>query len=76
MEKSFTYLEQEIGRSLFPPLAGPLPTPSPVPSAPQPRELMAIEEESERLARELREVSRNRDSLMNQLIQLSQYRGF
>uniref|UniRef100_A0A8C8CXC6 V-type proton ATPase subunit a n=1 Tax=Oncorhynchus tshawytscha TaxID=74940 RepID=A0A8C8CXC6_ONCTS len=75
MEKSFTYLEQEIGRSLFPPLAGPLPTPSPVPSAPQPRELMAIEEESERLARELREVSRNRDSLMNQLIQLSQYRG-
>uniref|UniRef100_A0A674CP27 V-type proton ATPase subunit a n=1 Tax=Salmo trutta TaxID=8032 RepID=A0A674CP27_SALTR len=75
MEKTFTYLEQEIVRSLFPPQAGPLPTPSPVPSAPQPRELMAIEEESERLARELREVSRNRDCLMNQLIQLSQYRG-
>uniref|UniRef100_A0A4W5L2K6 V-type proton ATPase subunit a n=1 Tax=Hucho hucho TaxID=62062 RepID=A0A4W5L2K6_9TELE len=56
MEKTFTYLEQEIGRSLFPPLAGPLPTPSPVPFAPQPRELMAIEEESERLARELRET--------------------
>ncbi|XP_064783447.1 V-type proton ATPase 116 kDa subunit a 3-like [Oncorhynchus masou masou] len=75
MEKTFTYLEQEIVRSLFPPLAGPLPTPSPLPAAPQPRELMAIEEESERLARELREVSRNRDCLMNQLIQLSQYRG-
>ncbi|XP_071244340.1 V-type proton ATPase 116 kDa subunit a 3 isoform X3 [Salvelinus alpinus] len=75
MEKTFTYLEQEIVRSLFPPQVGPLPTPSPLPSAPQPRELMAIEEESERLARELREVSRNRDCLMNQLIQLSQYRG-
>uniref|UniRef100_A0A4W5L2L2 V-type proton ATPase subunit a n=1 Tax=Hucho hucho TaxID=62062 RepID=A0A4W5L2L2_9TELE len=60
MEKTFTYLEQEIGRSLFPPLAGPLPTPSPVPFAPQPRELMAIEEESERLARELREVKTGR----------------
>uniref|UniRef100_A0A8C7QJF4 V-type proton ATPase subunit a n=1 Tax=Oncorhynchus mykiss TaxID=8022 RepID=A0A8C7QJF4_ONCMY len=30
----------------------------PLPAAPQPRELMAIEEESERLARELREVRR------------------
>uniref|UniRef100_A0AAY4A5E8 V-type proton ATPase subunit a n=1 Tax=Denticeps clupeoides TaxID=299321 RepID=A0AAY4A5E8_9TELE len=30
--------------------------PGPVPLAPQPRELLAIEEESERLARELREV--------------------
>uniref|UniRef100_A0AAY5K8X4 V-type proton ATPase subunit a n=1 Tax=Esox lucius TaxID=8010 RepID=A0AAY5K8X4_ESOLU len=50
----FTYLEMEIARSLSPPLTGPLP--SPVPYAPQPRELMAIEEESERLARDLREV--------------------
>ncbi|XP_012692437.1 V-type proton ATPase 116 kDa subunit a3 [Clupea harengus] len=75
MEKTFSFLEQEIGRSLYPPLTEPLPTPSPVPSAPQPRELLAIEEESERLARELREVSRNRDSLRNQLTQLSQYRG-
>ncbi|KAL2097347.1 hypothetical protein ACEWY4_006554 [Coilia grayii] len=75
MEKTFSFLEQEISRSLCPPLTGPLPTPSPVPSAPQPRELLAIEEESERLARELREVSRNRDSLRSQLTQLSQYRG-
>ncbi|XP_062377202.1 V-type proton ATPase 116 kDa subunit a 3 [Sardina pilchardus] len=75
MEKTFSFLEQEISRSLCPPLTGPLPIPSPVPSAPQPRELLAIEEESERLARELREVSRNRDSLRNQLTQLSQYRG-
>ncbi|XP_063075365.1 V-type proton ATPase 116 kDa subunit a 3 [Engraulis encrasicolus] len=75
MEKTFSFLEQEISRCLSPPLTGPLPMPSPVPSAPQPRELLAIEEESERLARELREVSRNRDSLRNQLTQLSQYRG-
>ncbi|XP_030643672.1 V-type proton ATPase 116 kDa subunit a [Chanos chanos] len=75
MEKTFNFLEQEIQRSLSPPLTGPLPMPSPVPSAPQPRELLAIEEESERLARELKEVSRNRDSLRSQLTQLSQYRA-
>uniref|UniRef100_A0A667WG01 V-type proton ATPase subunit a n=1 Tax=Myripristis murdjan TaxID=586833 RepID=A0A667WG01_9TELE len=56
LEKTFTFLEQEINRSLSPPLHGPLPPPCPTPSAPQPRELITIEEESERLARELREV--------------------
>lgn len=50
------FLEQEINRSLSPPLQGPLPPPCPTPSAPQPRELITIEEESERLARELKEV--------------------
>uniref|UniRef100_A0AAR2LR44 V-type proton ATPase subunit a n=1 Tax=Pygocentrus nattereri TaxID=42514 RepID=A0AAR2LR44_PYGNA len=75
MEKTFTFLEQEIVQSLSPPLSGTLPLPSPLPAAPQPRELLVIEEESERLARELREVSRNRDSLWNQLTQLSQYKG-
>ncbi|XP_036406801.1 V-type proton ATPase 116 kDa subunit a3-like [Megalops cyprinoides] len=75
MEKTFSILEQEINRSLSPPLEGPLPPPCPAPSAPQPRELLTIEEESERLARELKEVSKNRDSLRAQLTQLSQYRG-
>ncbi|XP_077388371.1 T cell immune regulator 1, ATPase H+ transporting V0 subunit a3b [Festucalex cinctus] len=75
LEKTFSFLEQEINRSLSPPLNGPLPPPCPTPSAPQPRELITIEEESERLARELREVSRNRDSLRAQLTQLCQYRG-
>uniref|UniRef100_A0AAR2KBJ5 V-type proton ATPase subunit a n=1 Tax=Pygocentrus nattereri TaxID=42514 RepID=A0AAR2KBJ5_PYGNA len=56
MEKTFTFLEQEIVQSLSPPLSGTLPLPSPLPAAPQPRELLVIEEESERLARELREV--------------------
>nr|XP_029517748.1 V-type proton ATPase 116 kDa subunit a-like isoform X1 [Oncorhynchus nerka] len=73
LEKTFTFLEQEIHRSLLPTLHGP--TPCPNPSAPQPRELLTIEEESERLARELKEVSRNRDGLRAQLIQLSQYKG-
>uniref|UniRef100_A0A672YQ08 V-type proton ATPase subunit a n=1 Tax=Sphaeramia orbicularis TaxID=375764 RepID=A0A672YQ08_9TELE len=75
LEKTFNFLEQEINRSLSPPLKGPLPPPCPMPSAPQPRELITIEEESERLARELKEVSRNRDSLRAQLTQLCQYRG-
>uniref|UniRef100_A0A3Q3JN78 V-type proton ATPase subunit a n=1 Tax=Monopterus albus TaxID=43700 RepID=A0A3Q3JN78_MONAL len=75
LEKTFTFLEQEINRSLSPPLRGPLPPPCPTPLAPQPRELITIEEESERLARELKEVSRNRDSLRAQLTQLCQYRG-
>ncbi|CAI5652070.1 unnamed protein product [Oreochromis niloticus] len=75
LEKTFHFLEQEINRSLSSPSKGPLPPPCPMPSAPQPRELITIEEESERLARELKEVSRNRDSLRAQLTQLCQYRG-
>ncbi|CAL8263993.1 unnamed protein product [Lota lota] len=75
LEKTFNYLEQEINRSRSPHLRGPLLPPCPMPSAPQPRELSTIEEESERLARELKEVSRNRDSLQAQLVQLCQYQG-
>uniref|UniRef100_A0A674DGZ1 V-type proton ATPase subunit a n=1 Tax=Salmo trutta TaxID=8032 RepID=A0A674DGZ1_SALTR len=75
LEKTFSFLEQEINRSLWPPLHGPLPSPCPTPSAPQPRDLLTIEEESERMARELKEVSRNRDSLRAQMTQLSQYKG-
>uniref|UniRef100_A0A8D3E9W5 V-type proton ATPase subunit a n=1 Tax=Scophthalmus maximus TaxID=52904 RepID=A0A8D3E9W5_SCOMX len=75
LEKTFTFLEQEINRSMSPSLQGPLPPPCPTPLAPQPRELITIEEECERLARELKEVSRNRDSLRAQLTQLCQYRG-
>uniref|UniRef100_A0A8C2EB91 V-type proton ATPase subunit a n=1 Tax=Cyprinus carpio TaxID=7962 RepID=A0A8C2EB91_CYPCA len=52
LEKTFVLLEQEILRSLSQKLQPPIPTPP----APQPRELLTIEEESERLARELREV--------------------
>lgn len=52
------FLEHEINRSLTPPLHGPLPPPYPTPLAPQPLELITIEEESERLARELKEVAK------------------
>lgn len=52
------FLEQEINRSLTPALQGPLPPPYPTPLAPQPLELITIEEESERLARELKEVAK------------------
>ncbi|CAL8355088.1 unnamed protein product [Merluccius merluccius] len=75
LEKTFNYLEQQINRSLSPPLRGPLPPPCPMPSAPQPRELITIEEESERLATELKEVSSNRDRMRAQLTQLCQYQG-
>ncbi|XP_040028455.2 T cell immune regulator 1, ATPase H+ transporting V0 subunit a3b [Gasterosteus aculeatus] len=75
LEKTVAFLEQEINRSLSPPMQCPLPPPCPTPSAPQPRELITIEEECERLARELKEVSRNRDSLRAQLTQLCQYQG-
>lgn len=61
---SSAFLEQEINRSLSPPLRGPLPPPCPTPLAPQPRELITIEEESERLARELKEVSDCADKSM------------
>uniref|UniRef100_A0A8C3A2T8 V-type proton ATPase subunit a n=1 Tax=Cyclopterus lumpus TaxID=8103 RepID=A0A8C3A2T8_CYCLU len=56
LEKTFTFLEQEINRSLSPHLNCPLPPPCPIPLAPQPRELITVEEECERLTRELKEV--------------------
>uniref|UniRef100_A0A8C9YVW0 V-type proton ATPase subunit a n=1 Tax=Sander lucioperca TaxID=283035 RepID=A0A8C9YVW0_SANLU len=57
LEKTLSFLEQEINRSLSPPLQCPLPPPCPTPLAPQPRELITIEEECERLARELKEAT-------------------
>uniref|UniRef100_A0A8C3A0S5 V-type proton ATPase subunit a n=1 Tax=Cyclopterus lumpus TaxID=8103 RepID=A0A8C3A0S5_CYCLU len=52
LEKTFTFLEQEINRSLSPHLNCPLPPPCPIPLAPQPRELITVEEECERLTRD------------------------
>uniref|UniRef100_A0AAR2JQK7 V-type proton ATPase subunit a n=1 Tax=Pygocentrus nattereri TaxID=42514 RepID=A0AAR2JQK7_PYGNA len=59
LEKTFAFLEQEITRSLPPSLRSSLQEAVPTPPAPQPRELLTIEEECERLARELREVRVN-----------------
>uniref|UniRef100_A0A8C1RWJ6 V-type proton ATPase subunit a n=2 Tax=Cyprinus carpio TaxID=7962 RepID=A0A8C1RWJ6_CYPCA len=49
-------LEKTFGESILRSLSQKLQPPIPTPPAPQPRELLTIEEESERLARELREV--------------------
>uniref|UniRef100_A0A8C9YTU0 V-type proton ATPase subunit a n=1 Tax=Sander lucioperca TaxID=283035 RepID=A0A8C9YTU0_SANLU len=67
LEKTLSFLEQEINRSLSPPLQCPLPPPCPTPLAPQPRELITIEEECERLARELKEASaKNKAEMINE----------
>ncbi|KAM3853149.1 V-type proton ATPase 116 kDa subunit a 3 isoform 2-T2 [Vipera latastei] len=68
MEKTFTFLAQEVqkaGRSLKPPeenLAAPLA-----------REALRIQEQSETLSQELREVSHNREALLNQLQELREH---
>ncbi|XP_075019627.1 V-type proton ATPase 116 kDa subunit a 3 isoform X1 [Calonectris borealis] len=68
MEKTFTFLQQELrgaGRAL-----GPCPD---NPRAPLAREALRVQEQSEQLAQELREVSRNRASLRGRLRELRQY---
>ncbi|XP_050831249.1 V-type proton ATPase 116 kDa subunit a 3 isoform X1 [Serinus canaria] len=68
MEKTFTFLQQELraaGRVL-----GPCPE---SPRAPAAREALRVQEQSEQLAQELREVSRNRASLRGRLQDLRQY---
>ncbi|KAM6358999.1 LOW QUALITY PROTEIN: V-type proton ATPase 116 kDa subunit a 3 [Alca torda] len=67
MEKTFTFLQQELrsaGR------VGPCPE---EPRAPLAREALRVQEQSEQLAQELREVSRNRASLRGRLRELRQY---
>ncbi|KAK4822762.1 hypothetical protein QYF61_019953 [Mycteria americana] len=68
MEKTFTFLQQELrgaGRVL-----GPCPE---SPRAPLAREALRVQEQSEQLAQELREVSHNRASLRGRLRELRQY---
>ncbi|NXC75718.1 VPP3 ATPase, partial [Anhinga anhinga] len=68
MEKTFTFLQQELrgaGRVL-----GPCPD---NPRAPLAREALRVQEQSEQLAQELREVSCNRASLRGRLRELRQY---
>lgn len=65
LEKTFTFLQEEVRRAglpLAPPTAG-LP-------APPPRDLLRIQEDSNRLAQELRDVSENQRALRAQLHQL------
>ncbi|XP_048339689.1 V-type proton ATPase 116 kDa subunit a 3 isoform X1 [Sphaerodactylus townsendi] len=68
MEKAFTYLAQQVqkaGLMLKPPEKS-LP-------APLPRDALQIQEQSETLVQELREVSRNRDALVDRLQQLQEH---
>uniref|UniRef100_G1MYS9 V-type proton ATPase subunit a n=1 Tax=Meleagris gallopavo TaxID=9103 RepID=G1MYS9_MELGA len=68
MEKTFTFLQQELqgaGRVLEPCTENP--------PAPVAREALRVQEQSEQLARELREVSRNRAALRGRLQDLRQY---
>ncbi|XP_062972919.1 V-type proton ATPase 116 kDa subunit a 3 isoform X2 [Elgaria multicarinata webbii] len=68
MEKTFTYLAQEVrkaGLSLTPPQEN-LP-------APQSRDALRIQDESETLAQELREVSHNREKLVGRLQEMREH---
>ncbi|NXR20913.1 VPP3 ATPase, partial [Cinclus mexicanus] len=68
MEKTFNFLQQELRA------AGRVPGPCPEsPRAPAAREALRVQEQSEQLAQELREVSRNRSSLRGNLRDLRQY---
>ncbi|KAG8522702.1 V-type proton ATPase 116 kDa subunit a isoform 3 [Galemys pyrenaicus] len=65
LEKTFTFLQEEVrraGLTLLPP-EGPLP-------APPPRDLLCIQEETDHLAQELRDVRGNQQTLRVQLQQL------
>ncbi|XP_041517082.1 V-type proton ATPase 116 kDa subunit a3 isoform X3 [Microtus oregoni] len=65
LEKTFTFLQEEVQRAglTLPPPEGTLP-------APPPRELLRIQEETDRLAQELRNVRGNQQALRAQLHQL------
>ncbi|XP_006860899.1 PREDICTED: V-type proton ATPase 116 kDa subunit a isoform 3 [Chrysochloris asiatica] len=65
LEKTFMYLQEEVRRAglVLPAPEGRLP-------APPPRDLLRIQEDSERLAQELREVRGNQQTLRAQLHQL------
>uniref|UniRef100_A0A8C0J8Q2 V-type proton ATPase subunit a n=1 Tax=Chelonoidis abingdonii TaxID=106734 RepID=A0A8C0J8Q2_CHEAB len=68
MEKTFTFLHQELRKAGL--ALGPCPE---SPLAPLPRDALRIQEQSEQLAQELREVSRNRESLGGRLRELQEY---
>ncbi|XP_024429865.2 V-type proton ATPase 116 kDa subunit a 3 [Desmodus rotundus] len=65
LEKTFTFLQEEVRRAglVLPPPEGGLP-------APPPRDLLRIQEETDRLAQELREVRKNEQALRTQLHEL------
>ncbi|XP_036783038.2 V-type proton ATPase 116 kDa subunit a 3 isoform X2 [Manis pentadactyla] len=65
LEKTFTFLQEEVRRAGLA-----LPPPKEALPAPPPRDLLLIQEETDRLAQELRDVRGNQQSLRAQLHQL------
>ncbi|XP_039623468.1 T cell immune regulator 1, ATPase H+ transporting V0 subunit a3b [Polypterus senegalus] len=76
LEKTFVFLENEVKRAglELPLLLLDRPTEVSAP-APSIREANRIQEDSEKLAQEIREVTKNRDSLRSQLREMNEYRS-
>ncbi|XP_018428555.1 PREDICTED: V-type proton ATPase 116 kDa subunit a [Nanorana parkeri] len=68
METTFGYLEQELRKAGMK-----MKVPADSPVAPTPKDALNIQEESEQLAKELREVSGNRQTLRERLRELREY---
>ncbi|CAJ0932119.1 unnamed protein product [Ranitomeya imitator] len=68
METTFGYLEQELRKAGMK-----VPDSSESPPAPLPKDALRIQEESEQLANELKEVSSNRQALRERLRELREY---
>ncbi|XP_073453184.1 V-type proton ATPase 116 kDa subunit a 3 isoform X1 [Aquarana catesbeiana] len=68
METTFGYLEQELRKAGIKPK-----DPSGSPLAPSPKDALNIQEESEQLAKELKDVSGNRYTLRERLRELQEY---
>ncbi|XP_077106962.1 V-type proton ATPase 116 kDa subunit a 3 isoform X1 [Ranitomeya variabilis] len=68
METTFGYLEQELRKAGMK-----VPDSSESPPAPSPKDALRIQEESEQLANELKEVSSNRQTLRERLRELREY---
>uniref|UniRef100_A0A6I8RGZ7 V-type proton ATPase subunit a n=1 Tax=Xenopus tropicalis TaxID=8364 RepID=A0A6I8RGZ7_XENTR len=68
METTFSYLERELRKA-----GVQVPESEMSPPAPLPRDAIRMQEESEQLAKELREVSQNRQTLQERLRELLEY---
>lgn len=68
MEKTFSFLEQEVRKADMK-----VPVQQDNPLTPSYKDSLKIQDQSEQLAQELREVSRNRDSLRNSMREMEEY---
>ncbi|XP_074132324.1 V-type proton ATPase 116 kDa subunit a 3 isoform X2 [Sminthopsis crassicaudata] len=68
LEKTFSFLQEELRRAGLT-----LPEPQGNPEAPPPKELLRIQEETQQVARELREVRGNHQAMRTRMHQLQQH---